>query len=199
MVVRINRKICDNIVACGGVKVCPTGAIFWDVEKQTPVTDDSKCINCGQCEDACPLGAILWAVDEQALKRIEADIIADERILESSIVERYGAKLVDESAQIENAVIDMFVEANVGVVFIEQNKKSTIACLLQSISITQLQTKLGTSFTYKKAFIDEDQAGVFPRLLVYVNAKKVGVVDGYYGNTQTDEFVKKIGVIVKST
>lgn len=192
MVVRINRKICDNVVACGGVEVCPTGAIFWDGEKQMPSTDDSKCIGCGQCEDACPLGAILWAVDEVALKKIEADINADEKMFESVIIERYGTKLVDESVQIENSAVEAFVGANTGIVLIEQNKKSTVACFLQSIPISQLQAKLGKPFVYKKAFIAEDQTGKFPRLLIYIDAKKVGVIDGYYENTQINEFVNEI-------
>ena len=34
MAVLINLKICDNDKACGGVAVCPTGAIYYDEEWQ---------------------------------------------------------------------------------------------------------------------------------------------------------------------
>jgi len=197
MAVRINRKICDNADACGGIEACPTGAIYWDPKAQSLCTDDSKCTNCGQCEDACPVGAILWAPDETSLKKIEADIAADDRTLEALMVERYGAMPVDESMQIDSANISDFIKANKGIVLIEQNKESSIACLLQSIPISQLQNKLGKSFIYKKAIINEEQEGEFPCLLVYVNSEKVGMVEGFFEDTQIDGLVNAICGLIK--
>ena len=197
MAVRINRKICDNAEACGGIEACPMGAIYWDSEKQSLCTDDAKCTGCGLCEDACPVGAILWASDEGSLKKIEADIAADERTFESLMVERYGAIPVDDSMQIENADIDAFVKASTGVVLIEQNKESSIACLLQSIPISQLQVKLDNPFIYRKAIINETQKGEYPCLSVFVNTKKTGVVNGFFESTQADELADAICDLLK--
>ena len=45
------------------VEVCPVKAIAWDQESETPVIDQSKCIQCGLCIRRCPIGAIFF--DEQ--------------------------------------------------------------------------------------------------------------------------------------
>jgi ferredoxin len=197
MAVRINRKICDNADACGGIEACPTGAIYWDSAKQLLSTDDSKCTSCGACEDACPVGAILWASDEESLKKIEADIAVDDRTLEMLMVERYGAMPVDDSMQIDDEDIDSFVKASTGIVLIEENKESTIACLLQSIPISQLQIKLGKSFTYRKTIVDEGLEGEFPRLLIFINTKKGGVIDGFFEDTQIGELAAAICDVIK--
>ena len=34
MSVLINFKICDNAEVCGGIEVCPTGALSWDEENE---------------------------------------------------------------------------------------------------------------------------------------------------------------------
>lgn len=35
MAVLVNFKICDNAKECGGIEVCPTGALSWDEENET--------------------------------------------------------------------------------------------------------------------------------------------------------------------
>ena len=197
MAVRINKKICDNADACSGIEACPTGAIYWDSEKQLLCTDDAKCTSCGQCEDACPIGAILWASDEESLKKIEADIAADDRTFDALMVERYGAMPVDDSMQIDNADIETFVKSTKGIILIEQNKESSISCLLQSIPISKLQEKLSKSFIYKKAIVDENQDGNFPCLLIFVNAKKIGTIEGFFEDTHMEKLVNAVRELIK--
>jgi len=192
MAVRINKKICDNADACGGIEACPTGAIFWDDVSQTLSTDDSKCTSCGVCEDACPIGAIMCAPDAESLKKIEVMIEADERKFEDLMVERYGAAPVDDLMQIEEDDIKAFIEKSAGLVFIEQNKDSTIACLLQSIPISQLREKIGKAFVYKKAIVNEERGGEYPRILIYNNAKKVGMVEGSFEVEQAEDLISAI-------
>ena len=38
----INFKICDNAPECSGIEVCPTGAMYFDSEKETIVVDEDK-------------------------------------------------------------------------------------------------------------------------------------------------------------
>ena len=40
MAVLINFKICDNAKECGGIAVCPTGALSYDDEKESIVIDN---------------------------------------------------------------------------------------------------------------------------------------------------------------
>ena len=40
--------------------VCPVQAIKWDFDKERPVIDSRKCINCGLCASRCPVGAIYF-------------------------------------------------------------------------------------------------------------------------------------------
>jgi NAD-dependent dihydropyrimidine dehydrogenase PreA subunit len=58
MSVLINFKICDNSCECGGIKICPNGALFWDTKNNKIGIDNEKCISCGICVKECPIGAI---------------------------------------------------------------------------------------------------------------------------------------------
>ena len=42
MSVLINFKICDNAKECGGIEVCPTGALSWDEENETIKIDNEN-------------------------------------------------------------------------------------------------------------------------------------------------------------
>ncbi len=53
----------DDCVGCGtcvggieGDKQCPTNAI--SLQDGHAAIDETKCINCGQCENLCALGAV---------------------------------------------------------------------------------------------------------------------------------------------
>lgn len=40
--------------------VCPTNAISWNYDTDTPLIDETKCIKCGVCLNRCPVGAIYY-------------------------------------------------------------------------------------------------------------------------------------------
>ena len=43
MAVLINFKICDNAKECGGIDVCPTGALSWnDVDSKIEIDNDKN-------------------------------------------------------------------------------------------------------------------------------------------------------------
>ena len=65
MAVLVNFKICDNAKECGGIAVCPTGALSWNEEKESIEIDNDKCISCGLCEKECPIGAIMVAKNSE--------------------------------------------------------------------------------------------------------------------------------------
>ena len=79
MPVLINWKICDNAKECNGIAVCPTGALFWDEKKKSIGIDNSKCVNCGKCEESCKVEAIHVAKNEEEYKKIKEQIDADPR------------------------------------------------------------------------------------------------------------------------
>ena len=74
MSVLINFKICDNAKECGGIAVCPTGALSWDEENETIKIDNSKCICCGACERSCPIGAIKVAFSDEERDEISEEL-----------------------------------------------------------------------------------------------------------------------------
>ena len=64
MSVLVNFKICDNAKECGGIAVCPTGALSWNEKKGTIEINNEKCISCGLCEKECSIGEIAFAKNE---------------------------------------------------------------------------------------------------------------------------------------
>ena len=67
----------DNCIRCGQcVKVCPTGAVFYDNQLKV---DREKCCECGRCTEVCYAGALImtgreWTVDE-LISELEKDEI----------------------------------------------------------------------------------------------------------------------------
>lgn len=59
---------CD-IAPC--IEVCPTGALFRNVELGAVMWDKDKCIGCKACVSACPFGAIFYDPRERIIMKCD--------------------------------------------------------------------------------------------------------------------------------
>ena len=199
MAVLVNFKICDNAKECGGVAVCPTGALTWDEEKETLVIDNDKCIACGMCESECPIGAIRVAHDDEEYKKLQKEIDDDPRTTKDLFVDRYGAAPLSEFFMIEANELDNKLDN--AITLVEVYEESSIQCLIKSIPIKEITADMeeNTKF-YKVEVTDElkDKYNLveFPSLLIFKDKKYLGKVDGYYETDQKDEFMEKINNIL---
>lgn len=201
MTVLVNFKICDNAKECGGIAVCPTGALSWDEEKETMVIDNDKCISCGRCERECPIGAIMVARSKEEYDRIQKEIDEDPRTTKDLFVDRFGAVAISEFFQIELADIKEKVEKN-SITLIEVYNPDVAECLLKSITIKDLTKNLPENTLYYKAEGDESFSlyGVteLPSLLVFKSGKLLGHIDGYYTTAEKEQVISKLNDIVKN-
>lgn len=201
MSVLINFKICDNAKECGGVAVCPTGAITFDEEKETLVIDNSKCISCGQCENECPIGAIRVAKDETEYKKIKEEIDNDPRKTKDLFVDRYGAAPLSEFFMIEAEEIEQKLDTD-KIVLIELYNDDSIQCLLKSIPIKELVKDLPDTTTFykaesKKVIEEKYEIKELPALLIFNKGNLSGKIEGYYTDDSKQEIIGKIKSIIK--
>lgn len=196
MAVLINFKICDNAKECGGVAVCPTGALSFDEEKQTIIIDNDKCISCGKCEKECPIGAISVAKNKLEYDKIKQDIENDKRTTKDLFVDRYGASPLSEFFMIESEQLEDKIKHD-GVVMIECYNDDSIQCLLKSIPIKELSKDLPkNTLFYKlevsKEIIKEYKLNDFPTLLIFKDSKLCGKIEGYYTIDEKNILIEKI-------
>lgn len=201
MPVLVNFKVCDNAKECGGVEICPTGAITFDEEKETLVIDNSKCISCGQCENECPIGAIRVAKDENEYKKIKEEIDNDPRKTKDLFVDRYGAAPLSEFFMLEAEKIEQKIDTN-KIVLIELYNDDSIQCLLKSIPIKELVKDLPDTTTFYKIESKEDieekyEVKELPTLLVFNKGKLSGKIEGYYTDESKNEIIDKIKSMIK--
>lgn len=202
MPVLINFKICDNSKDCNGIAVCPTHTIVWDEKNKAIKIDNSKCINCGKCEESCPVSAIRVAKDEKEYKKIKKEIDEDPRKISDLFVDRYGTVSISPAFLIP---LDKFevqiLESNKPAV-VELFKNSSIKCLLYSIPIKELFKNLDVK--YRKINIGDDETllkkykiNQVPALLFFNNGKLIGKIEGHYRIGNLSELKKKVEDITK--
>mgnify|MGYP001137097149 CR=1 FL=1 len=196
MPVLINLKICDNAKECGGVAVCPTGAITFDEEKETLVIDNNKCISCGQCENECPIGAIRVAKDENEYKKIKEEIDNDPRKTKDLFVDRYGAAPLSEFFMLEAEEIEQKIDTD-KIVLIELYNDDSIQCLLKSIPIKELVKDLPDTTVFykvesKKEIEEKYEIKELPALLIFNKGSLLGKIEGYYTDDNKKEMIEKI-------
>lgn len=194
MAVLVNYKICDNAAECGGIAICPTGALFWDEVNERIGIDNNLCISCGNCVGECPVGAIQVATTEEEYKSIEMHIEHDYRTTETLFVERYGAMPIDEALVVDEERVATIIDKE-PIVFVEQFQDSSIQCLLYSIPISIVTERYGCR--YIKQLIDDDIEGEYPCLIIYQNGEMAGCVNGYYEEQNTEQFFCSIDKILK--
>ena len=195
----INFKICDNAKECGGIAICPTGAMHYDEEKQTIVIDDS-CINCGVCEKECPVGAIMVAKDENQYQQYIEDINNDPRTIKDLFVDRYGAASLSEFFLIGEENIDETVKKG-KLTFIEVFNNDEAACLLKSIPIKEITDNINEEVSYYKVETNDEILKKYnidevPALLIFKNGALLGKIEGYFEISDKNEFENKVTEIV---
>lgn len=194
MAVLLNYKICDNAAECGGIEVCPTGAMFWDEKNEKIGIDNNLCVSCENCVGECPVGAIQVALTDEEYQNIKTDIENDHHTIEELFVERYGAMPIDEDLVMDDAHIILAINAE-SIVFVEQFQEISIQCLIHSIPMAVILGRYGGR--YVKQQIGDDIEGEYPCLIIYQDGKMLGRVDGYYEEQNVDEFFKAIDKILQ--
>lgn len=200
MSVLVNFKICDNAKECGGIAVCPTGALSWDEDNGTIKIDNDKCISCGLCEKECPIGAIRVTRTNEEYQSIAKEIEDDKRTTKDLFVDRYGAVAISEFFQIE--VSDIKEKANKNVLtLIEIYNPDVAECLLKSIPIKELTKNLPKDTLFYKAestdVISEYEITELPSLLVFKSGILLGHIDGYYTTDDKELILTKLNEIIK--
>ncbi len=200
MAVLINFKICDNAKECGGIEVCPTGALSWNEEKETIKIDNSKCISCGLCEKECPIGAIMVAKNKEEYKKIQKEIADDPRTTKDLFVDRYGAVAISDFCKIELSDIKEKSEKD-SITLIEVYNPDIAECLLKSIPIKELTKNLPKDTLYYKAESNNkfNEYGIkeLPSLLIFKKGNLLGHIEGYYTVDDIQKVLSKLEDILK--
>lgn len=196
MAVLINFKICDNDKACGGVAVCPTGAIYYDEEKETLSIDNDKCISCGMCEKECPIGAIKVAKDEKEYEILKKQIEEDPRKTKDLFVDRYGATPLSEFFMLDSEEVANKINSK-NIVLIEFYNDDSIQCLLKSIPIKELLKDFPDSTQFYKVEISETltneyQIKELPAIVAFENGKMKGKIEGYIDEDNKEKLINEM-------
>ena len=199
MAVLINFKICDNSKECGGLAVCPTGALSWDEKNENILIDNDKCISCGLCQKECPIGAIKIAKTDEEFNKIKKEIDDDTRTTKDLFVDRYGAVAISSFFKIDINEIPEKIKKDC-LTIIEIYNPETAECLLKSIPIQDLTKNLPENTLYYKVEsenFNEYCVTELPSLLLFKNNNLLGHIDGYYDNDNIEEIQKQIDDILK--
>ena len=200
MSVLVNFKICDNAKECGGIEVCPTGALSWDEGNAIIKIDNEKCISCGACEKNCSVGAITVASTEEEYNKKKEEIENDPRTVKDLFVDRYGAAPLSEFFMISEDELDN--KLTDGIVLVECYEDDSIQCLLKSIPIKELTSNMSQDTMFYKMEAGDTTKEKYsinelPSLLVFNNKNLLGKIEGYYSTEKKEEFVNKINGIIK--
>lgn len=200
MPVLINFKICDNSEDCSGIEVCPNGAFYWDRKNKTIAVDNSKCINCGKCEEACPVDAIRVARTKEEYEKIKKEIEEDPRKVSDLFIDRYGAQPIHPAFLIPQSKFDVQILKSIKPAAVELFNNDSIECLLRSIPIKKLLE--GLDVKYRKIEVKDnslpEKYGIreLPALLFFKDGKLTGKIEGYYDTEKKEDIIKKVNRII---
>lgn len=200
MSVLINFKICDNAEECGGIEVCPTGALSWDDRNKTINIDNDKCTSCSLCEKACGVEAIKVAKTDEEYAKIKKEFDDDPRKIGDLIVDRYGAQPIFPESLIDESKFDLHVLKSARLTAVEFFNDDTIECMIKSIPIKDIL--VGHDYKYRKLRVESDDimkkydVSELPALLFFKDGKFLGKVEGYFQVDQKNEIRKIIKDII---
>ena len=178
MSVLINFKICDNSEDCDGISACPIMAFYWDRGKKTIAVDNSKCNNCGRCEEACPVDAIRVARTDEEYEKIKKGIEEDSRKVSDLFVDRYGAQPISSAFLIPEDKFEIQILRSTKPAVVEFFSDDSIQCLLRSIPVKELFRGLDIKYRKMdvkgKSLIEEYDIKKLPALLFFRDGRLAG-------------------------
>lgn len=194
----LRKNICDNAMECGGIEVCPTGALYWDEIKEEIEYNQSACIDCGVCVDNCPVEAILWGEDDEDYFNKMKEVEKDSREHSDLTVERYGASPIEPYCDCSD-VSNLIDNSRDGYLLLEIFEENSINCFLHSIRVSEIKELFGNNLLgYSKVFVNNIdewklcEISELPCLIVLKNANLKGVINGYFDDNNKEEFFEKI-------
>lgn len=199
--VLINTKICDNAPECSGIEVCPTGALFWNEDKEKIEYNAEVCCDCGLCAEACPVEAILWGKDDEEYIKNQEAIEKDIRRAEDLVVERYGAAPIEKEPIDYCDILEFINSAETDIVFIEVFSDDSINCLLHSIRVEEILSWFDYPIQYQKASVSEndniESSGIheLPTLLIYKEKSLIGKIEGNYTDEEENKSLLKENLV----
>ena len=202
MAVLVNFKICDNAPECGGIAVCPTGALTYDENKKTMIIDNDKCITCGACEPECPIGSIMVAGTDNEYAEYQKQIDEDPRTIKDLFVDRYGAAPINEFFMIKESELEDKAKSQT-LTFIELYDNETIECLLKSIPIKDITDSINEEVLYynleqSDSLTKKYNIKNYPCLLVFKAGMLLGKIEGYYKLDEKAQFESEIKAILNN-
>lgn len=186
---------------CNVLKVCPTGAVYWDEDAKRLQIDNTKCISCGACARACPIAAIKIYKTQAELDKFQAEIDADLHREEDLAVDRYVSGAL-ETIPLMSGQVEKFVAENSGLVCIELNPDDEdLVCNVQAIPISEIMD-LGR-VTYRACEDGKNIAGKYgataPALVFFRDGVQIGKVEGFFENNDAERglLAKKVAAILE--
>lgn len=182
----VNFKICDNSEDCSAIRMCEKGAFGWEKKHRTLTIDTKKCNECGKCVNYCPVKAIRFGAGKDECAQIEREIARDPRTITELFIDRYGAMPIDDAHVFELTPDRLKKRINVQrPIIVEFNRKDTIACLLKSVPIADIQEQFHPDATYAKFFVTKEEMPKYgitktPCLRFYYNNELLGKIDEYF-------------------